>query len=302
VSKEALAKVVQRSISDAAFRRQLATDPSGALRGYDLSGDEKSALRSGDPGRLSAFGVEQRMSKAFSITNDGTTNPGSISNVSTSDLSQAGSGALTTGDVTMGNSANATLTAGDDAMGGNAANAANAAVTGGDGPMASTVIPGDPTTVFGATHTTGGIKDIEPIFYGDTAATSSSALTTGGIKDVEPVFYGDSAATSSGALTTGGIKDVEPVFYGDSAATSTGALTTGGIKDVEPVFYGDSQSLSSVLPGDPAHSLGNDQLSDGAASDEGFLPSIGYAAESALDGGGGASTPAESTDGPEIQP
>ena len=60
MSKEALAKVVQRSISDAAFRRQLATDPSGALRGYDLSGDEKSALRSGDPGRLSAFGVEQR--------------------------------------------------------------------------------------------------------------------------------------------------------------------------------------------------------------------------------------------------
>src|SRR5438270_13413618 len=104
MSKEALAKVVQRSISDAAFRRQLATDPAGALRGYDLSGDEKTALRSGDAGRLTSFGVEQRMSKAFSLATDQAGNSGSISNVSTSDLSPAGSGALTTGDAVVGSS------------------------------------------------------------------------------------------------------------------------------------------------------------------------------------------------------
>src|SRR5207249_387743 len=40
MSKEALAKVVQRAISDAAFRRQLNSDPTGALRGFDLSGDD----------------------------------------------------------------------------------------------------------------------------------------------------------------------------------------------------------------------------------------------------------------------
>ena len=67
MSKEALAKVVQRAISDAGFRRQLSTDPAGALRGFDLSAEETSALRTGDAGRLSTLGVDQRMSKAFSL-------------------------------------------------------------------------------------------------------------------------------------------------------------------------------------------------------------------------------------------
>jgi hypothetical protein len=65
MSKEAITKVVQRAISDAGFRRQLSTDPTGALRGFDLSADETAALRAGDAGRLSAMGVDQRMSKAF---------------------------------------------------------------------------------------------------------------------------------------------------------------------------------------------------------------------------------------------
>jgi len=70
MSKEALAKVVQRAISDGAFRKQLSTDPTGALRGYDLSGDERAAIGSGDAGRLSVLGVDQRMSKAFSLAGD----------------------------------------------------------------------------------------------------------------------------------------------------------------------------------------------------------------------------------------
>jgi len=67
MSKDALAKVVQRAISDAAFRRQLNSDPTGALRGFDLSTDELSALRTGDAGRLSTLGIDQRMSKAYSL-------------------------------------------------------------------------------------------------------------------------------------------------------------------------------------------------------------------------------------------
>lgn len=67
MSKEALAKVVQRAISDAGFRRQLNSDPAGALRGFDLSADELSALRTGNAGRLSTLGIDQRMSKAFAI-------------------------------------------------------------------------------------------------------------------------------------------------------------------------------------------------------------------------------------------
>jgi len=67
MSKDSLAKVVQRAISDAGFRRQLSTDPAGALRGFKLSADEMSAIRTGDAGRLSALGVDQRMSKAFAL-------------------------------------------------------------------------------------------------------------------------------------------------------------------------------------------------------------------------------------------
>jgi hypothetical protein len=76
MSKEALAQVVQRSISDAAFRNQLATDPTGALRRYDLTADETAAIRHGDATRLTALGIEQRMSKAFLLASgDGGSQP-----------------------------------------------------------------------------------------------------------------------------------------------------------------------------------------------------------------------------------
>jgi hypothetical protein len=94
VSNEAVTKVVQRAISDGAFRRQLSSDPTTALRGFDLSAAEAAAIRSGDAGRLSAFGVDLRMSKAFLLgANDGTAS--TVSNVVASDLSARGSSVLT---------------------------------------------------------------------------------------------------------------------------------------------------------------------------------------------------------------
>ena len=67
MTREALAKVIQLAIGDASFRRQLSSDTAGALRGFDLSTDEVSALRAGDAGRLSSLGVDQRMSRAFAL-------------------------------------------------------------------------------------------------------------------------------------------------------------------------------------------------------------------------------------------
>src|SRR5688572_33289985 len=67
MSKGTLGQVVKRAISDAAFRRQLQADPEGALKGFDLTSDERAALRSGDASKLSGFGVDQRMSKAFAL-------------------------------------------------------------------------------------------------------------------------------------------------------------------------------------------------------------------------------------------
>src|SRR5438552_15912626 len=114
MSKEALTKVVQRSISDAAFRRQLATDPTGALRRFDLTADEASAIRNGDATRLTALGIEQRMSKAFTIAaGDGSSSQVSSASV-TSDLSASHSGAVLSPDaaernfaVTTGNTGSA---------------------------------------------------------------------------------------------------------------------------------------------------------------------------------------------------
>ena len=62
-----LGAVVQRAISDGAFRRQLQSDPAAALRGFNLTPTEIAAIRSGDPSKLVSLGVDQRVSKAFTI-------------------------------------------------------------------------------------------------------------------------------------------------------------------------------------------------------------------------------------------
>ena len=140
MSKESLAKVIQRSISDAAFRRQLATDPSGALRGYDLSGDETAAIRSGDSRRLTALGVEQRMSKAFALGTDST-----VSNTVSSDLGASWTGALTGTDSAPGG---AVLTPGDGQTGSGALISGDASdtdpmVSSGNDAMRSSVLASD---------------------------------------------------------------------------------------------------------------------------------------------------------------
>src|ERR1700738_5731551 len=66
-----LGAVIQRAISDGAFRRQLQSDPAAALRGFNLTPDEVAAVRSGDSGRLMSLGIDQRMSKAFTLGNAG---------------------------------------------------------------------------------------------------------------------------------------------------------------------------------------------------------------------------------------
>jgi hypothetical protein len=107
MTKEAVTKVVQRAISDGAFRRQLSNDPATALRGFDLTPNETAAIRSGDSGRLSALGIDVRMSKAFLLANND-----SVASVSTpADLS-TGSGALTPGDGAAGS---AVLSTGENA-------------------------------------------------------------------------------------------------------------------------------------------------------------------------------------------
>ncbi len=62
VSKEAVKQVIDRMTNDQAFRRQVLSDAEGALRGYDLTSDEKLSLTSPDaPGK--ATGLDERKSK-----------------------------------------------------------------------------------------------------------------------------------------------------------------------------------------------------------------------------------------------
>ena len=167
MSREALAKVIQRSISDGAFRRQLSTDPTGALRGYDLSSDEFAAIKSGDANRLTTLGVEQRMSKAFTLATDASASSASVS----SDLGASYSGALATG-------AGAT-TSGAFADPGSAA-------------AAGSVM--DPATGGALTQ-----AEIDP----GTGGTGQGALITGDGADADPLIV-DVGGASHGAAITGG--------------------------------------------------------------------------------------------------
>jgi hypothetical protein len=65
-----LERVIQRAISDAGFRRQLQSNPEAALRGFKLTDTEVAALRSGDAGKLTSLGIDQRMSKTFTFGGD----------------------------------------------------------------------------------------------------------------------------------------------------------------------------------------------------------------------------------------
>ncbi len=102
MTSKQLGTVIQRAISDGAFRRQLQADPTSALRGFDLTSDEVAAIRGGDPTKLSSLGVDQRLSKTFALGDA----VGSVSRASTvSDLNTSGSTALPDGGAAGGQNA-----------------------------------------------------------------------------------------------------------------------------------------------------------------------------------------------------
>lgn len=65
MTETTLREIVHRAVRDGAYRAQLQSDPASALAGISLTADERGALASGDPARLTALGIDRRMSKAF---------------------------------------------------------------------------------------------------------------------------------------------------------------------------------------------------------------------------------------------
>jgi hypothetical protein len=55
--------VIDRAVTDVDFAERLRSQPDAALAGFDLTEQEKQALRSGDPAQLQAMGVDERKSK-----------------------------------------------------------------------------------------------------------------------------------------------------------------------------------------------------------------------------------------------
>jgi hypothetical protein len=63
MSRQALVEVVERASTDAAFRSQLESDPTSALVGYELTGEERTALLHRDEAKLQALGMTARITK-----------------------------------------------------------------------------------------------------------------------------------------------------------------------------------------------------------------------------------------------
>jgi hypothetical protein len=67
MSVEAVAQVLERASTDQAWRERAVADPEGALAEYDLTSAEREALMSGEPERLQALGVDERLTKGVRI-------------------------------------------------------------------------------------------------------------------------------------------------------------------------------------------------------------------------------------------
>lgn len=67
MSKAGLEKLVQTAMADESFRRKIKENPEAALAGYDLTPEEKAAIKSGNTAKLRELGVDERITKSTVI-------------------------------------------------------------------------------------------------------------------------------------------------------------------------------------------------------------------------------------------
>ncbi len=202
MSKQALAQIVQRAISDGAFRRQLASDSATALRGFDLTPDEAAAIRSGDSGRLSALGVDVRMSKAFTLGTGDLINEGA----SISDLKPGYNAAATTG--VTGPTSNDALVAGE-------ANDNSAMI---DPGMTSVRVGPDSALGVAGAHTGGDGSTLE----GADATDGGAGLDAADVSDSSAAYLG--ADIDAGSTT---VNAADAVADADAAGGGPGDAING---------------------------------------------------------------------------
>ena len=252
MSSKNLEKVIQRAISDAAFRRQLQSNPAAALRGFKLTDDEVAALRSGDAGKLMSLGIDQRMSKTFTVGDAMALN--TASRAGALDVSVAG---LSVAEQDMPRAAS-DIDAG-------AFRSSNAVIDPGNVSSNAVIDPGNvggrDALVGDPTGHARVIRDIDPNdIRGDandnlaaSAAGRAGSLGTGGdsfrsaVRDVAPADLGGSqAATDEGQST-----------MGDRVITqAAGGETVRAVRDIAPnelrsaTYSGDDASGPGYLASD----------------------------------------------------
>lgn len=221
--------VVQRAISDAAFRTQLRTDPAKALRGFSLSPEETRALTSGDPSKLVAFGVDRRMSKVF-MMGDGDVHS-----------------SLSAGDVGISHAALET--------GGSISNAALAS-TGGSMNAALTTTGGNMNAAL--TPTGDGVHDA---LTSNAENPSDALISTTGREDLLTYAGGTTAGpeaslSSSGQVDSGAFIDAGSVS-GPESLTSTGQADPGAFID-PGATSGDTSAIDTPSTQTPS----GDEITD----------------------------------------
>jgi hypothetical protein len=241
-----LETVIQRAISDAAFRRQLQSNPEAALRGFKLTQDEVAALRSGDATKLMSLGIDQRMSKVFAVPGENL-NRASIGDLLEGSSSPASGPAAVLRD--PDNPANARGYIGDQ---------------GGSAPRSDAIE--DQSHAFAASRDQGG-------------STSSASILRDPDNPANARGYIGHEATSESASTSRSVigDPDNPVnargYIGDQASS---APTSDAIEDQSHAFaasrdQGASTSHASILgdPDNPANARGyiGDQTASAPTSD-----------------------------------
>jgi hypothetical protein len=224
--------VIQRAISDGAFRRQLQSDPATALRGFNLTPDEIAAIRSGDASKLMSLGVDQRMSKAYTVGGlFGATRS------TASDLSTGGSASTLANDPTAG--------AREGIVGDPTSNSRDALTT---GNLSGTRAVNDVAPFEGNAH---GLTD--PTISGTRAVNDVAPFGSAGTSAIEdpnaPEFRsaestGDLSGTRAvndvapfGSSGTSAVEDPNAPEFGTTISDSTGFVTRA-VRESEPFNSG----------------------------------------------------------------
>jgi len=72
MSKAGVEALAQKAMSDESFRQQIKNNPDAALAGYDLTAEEKAAIKSGNAAKLRELGVDERITKSTWMPGPGT--------------------------------------------------------------------------------------------------------------------------------------------------------------------------------------------------------------------------------------